>query len=61
MTASVNEGNQVLVVRGNDVPSNDTTDFIATIKQRIGDSGKLQIANVSNVKKGECLYVWFVT
>jgi len=53
MTSLVNKGNVVLIVLGNDVPSSDTADFIATIKQRIGDSGKLQIANLSDVKKGE--------
>jgi len=52
MTSLVNEGNVVLIVLGDDVPSSDTADFIATIKQRIGDSGKLQIANLSDVKKG---------
>lgn len=41
----------VLVVSGNDVSSNDTTDFIDTIKQRIGDSGKLQVVSLSDLKK----------
>jgi len=53
MTSLVNEGNVVLIVLGDDVPSSDTADFIATIKQRIGDFGKLQIANLSDVKKSE--------
>lgn len=56
MTSIVNEGNEVLVVLGNDVPSDDTTDFIATLKQCIGDSGKLRIASLSDVKKGECTF-----
>lgn len=52
MTSLVSEGNQeVLVVSGNDVPSDDTADFISTLKQRVGDSGKLQIASLSDVKK----------
>ncbi|KAL0120180.1 hypothetical protein PUN28_008082 [Cardiocondyla obscurior] len=49
--ASVNEGNEVLVVAGNDVSPNDTTDFIATLKQRVGESGKLQTTSLSDVKK----------
>ena len=53
MMSLVNKGNVVLFVSGNDVPTDDTSDFIATIKQRVGDSGKLQIANLSGVKKGE--------
>ncbi|KYN02912.1 PREDICTED: anamorsin homolog [Cyphomyrmex costatus] len=51
MMSFINEGNKVFVVSGNDVPSNDTADFIAMIKQRIGNSGKLQIAILSDVKK----------
>ncbi|XP_012523572.1 anamorsin homolog [Monomorium pharaonis] len=51
MMSLVNKGNVVLFVSGNDVPTDDTSDFIATIKQRVGDSGKLQIANLSGVKK----------
>ncbi|XP_011159308.2 anamorsin homolog [Solenopsis invicta] len=51
MTSLVNEGNAVLVVSGSDVPTDDTADFIATIKQRVGDSGKLQITSLSAVKK----------
>ncbi|XP_071564188.1 anamorsin homolog [Temnothorax nylanderi] len=47
----VKEGNEVLVVSGNDVPSNDMADFIAMIKQRVGDSGKLQIASLSDLNK----------
>lgn len=53
MTSLVNKGNLVFVVSGNDVSTDDTADFIATIKQCIGDSGKLQITNLSGVKKGE--------
>lgn len=52
MVSPVNEGNEVLVVSGDDVSSNDTADFIATIKQRVGHSGKLQIASLSDMKKG---------
>jgi len=51
MTSLVKEGNEVLVVSGNDVPADDTADFIDAIKQRVGDSGKLQIASSSSVKK----------
>lgn len=54
MTSIVNEGNEVFFLLGNDVPSDDTTDFIATLKQCIGDSGKLRIATFSDIKKGEC-------
>lgn len=51
MISSVNVGNKVLLVSDDNVSSNDTADFIATIKQRVGDTGKLQFANLSDVKK----------
>jgi len=53
MTSFIKEGNKVFVVSGNDVPSNDTAYFIATIKKHIGDSGKLQTTSLSDIKKGE--------
>lgn len=55
MTSPINVGNKVLVVSGDDVSSNDTVEFIAAIEQRVGDSGKLQFANLSDIKKGECM------
>lgn len=44
---------------GNDVSSNDLADFIAMIKQHVGHSGKLQIADIIN--KGDFIYPVFVT
>lgn len=55
MLSPVNVGNEVLLVSDNNVSSNDTADFIATIRRRIGDTGKLQFASLSDVKKGECM------
>ncbi|KAL6255890.1 hypothetical protein P5V15_013131 [Pogonomyrmex californicus] len=50
MTSLVDEGNEVLVMSGNDISSDDTAEFIAMIKQRIRDPDKLHIASLSNVK-----------
>ncbi|KYN37003.1 Anamorsin [Trachymyrmex septentrionalis] len=51
MTSFIKEGNKIFVVSGNDVPSNDTAYFIATIKKCIADSGKLQTTSLSDIKK----------
>ncbi|XP_011881777.1 PREDICTED: anamorsin homolog [Vollenhovia emeryi] len=51
MTSPVDEGNEVLVVSGSDVPTDDAADFTATVGQRVGDSGRLRIAGLADVKK----------
>ncbi|XP_012231561.1 anamorsin homolog [Linepithema humile] len=51
MTSLVNEGNEVLLVAANEVLSENIADFIAAIKQRIGNIGNLQTTNLSNLKK----------
>ncbi|KYQ53835.1 Anamorsin [Trachymyrmex zeteki] len=47
----VKKGNKVFFVSGNDVALNDMVNLIATIMQRIGDSGKLQTGSLLDIKK----------
>jgi len=57
MTTLVNKGDQVLVVTGNDVFVDDTVDFVAVIEKHIGDHGKLQTINLSDLKKGKFAFL----
>ncbi|GAB1868192.1 Anamorsin homolog [Camponotus japonicus] len=52
MTSLLNEGNEVLVILGNEASfPHDTTKFNSAIKQRIGQLGKMHVTNLLDLKK----------
>ncbi|XP_032662997.1 anamorsin homolog [Odontomachus brunneus] len=51
MTSLVKEGDKVLMVSGDEVCLDDIVDFVAAIRQHIGDLGKLLTTTLSNLKK----------
>lgn len=59
MTSLVNEGNAILVVLGDKVSQNDTVNFIAAIKERIGDLGELSTTSLSSLKEGKRFFIQF--
>lgn len=59
MTSLLNEGNEVLVILGNEASfPHDTAEFCSAIKQRIGHLGKMHATNLLDLKKGK--YVTFI-
>ncbi|XP_050466562.1 anamorsin homolog [Cataglyphis hispanica] len=52
MTSLLNEGNEVLVILGNEASfPYDTAEFCSAIKQRIGQLGKMHATNLLDLKK----------
>ncbi|KAL6445042.1 hypothetical protein ACFW04_002158 [Cataglyphis niger] len=52
MTSLLNEGNEVLVILGNEASfPYDTAEFCSAIKQRIGHLGKMHATNLLDLKK----------
>ncbi|XP_029661283.1 anamorsin homolog [Formica exsecta] len=52
MTSLLNEGNEVLVILGNEASfPHDTAEFRSAIKQRIGHLGKMHATNLLDLKK----------
>lgn len=59
MTSLLKEGNEVLVILGNEAFfPHDTTEFNTAIKQRIGQLGKMHAVNLLDLKKGK--YISFI-
>lgn len=56
MMSFVKEGDKVLVMLADEVCLDDIVDFVAAIKQHIGDFGKLLTTTLSNLKKGKLLF-----
>jgi len=59
MTSLLNEGNEVLIILGNEASfPHDTTKFNSAIKQRIGQLGKMHVTNLLDLKKSK--YISFI-